>query len=387
MVDDLLAIAKCGLESTKLNLVINNKIEMKKLRLHTPNENGKSKCHILHIGKKSNMCPKLKVHGSPMEKVTSDTYLGDIVASDGKNKTNIENRVSKGLGLVSQIMDLLKSVSFGSFYFEMAALLRESILVNGILTNSEVWYNLTKNEIKQLEDVDKLLLRQVFSVPSSCPIEALYLELGCMPLEFIIKTRRINYLHYLVSRDKNEMLFKFFITQWNYPASRNEWTEQVRKDLKDFDLIEDLEWIKTKSKLTFKTLVKIKAREIAFTYLNNKKATHSKLKNLFYVELEIQQYLKDKKITRKQAHILFRFRTRMANYWDNFKGSQYNPVCPVCNDANSVDTQQHSFQCNVLAQYVEVNGKYEDIFYSKVDNKLAETVENITKLRENYIEK
>ena len=43
-----------------------------------------------------------------MERVTSDCYLGDIISSDGKNKLNIEARVAKGLGIVSQIMDILK---------------------------------------------------------------------------------------------------------------------------------------------------------------------------------------------------------------------------------------------------------------------------------------
>ena len=94
-----------------------------------------------------------------MEKVTSDTYLGDIISSDGKNKKNIESRVAKGLGIVSNIMDMLKTVSFGVHYFEMAATYRESMLVNGILTNCESWYGLTQTEVDQLEDVDKLLLR------------------------------------------------------------------------------------------------------------------------------------------------------------------------------------------------------------------------------------
>ena len=47
-----------------------------------------------------------------MEKVESDTFLRDILSSNEKNTTNIENRVVKVLGIVSQIMDLLKSVSF-----------------------------------------------------------------------------------------------------------------------------------------------------------------------------------------------------------------------------------------------------------------------------------
>ena len=51
MVDDLLAMAKCGMESTKLNIEINTRIEMKKLNFHTPDHRGKSKCHNMHIRK------------------------------------------------------------------------------------------------------------------------------------------------------------------------------------------------------------------------------------------------------------------------------------------------------------------------------------------------
>ena len=100
-----------------------------------------------------------------------------------------------------------------------------------MMTNCEIWYGLTKNNISQLENVDKMLLRKIFNVATSCPIEALYLELGCLPLDIVVKCRRINYLHYLVTRKKTELLYRFFITQWKYPASRNEWTEQVKLDL------------------------------------------------------------------------------------------------------------------------------------------------------------
>jgi hypothetical protein len=85
---------------------------MEKMNFHTPDQTGKSKCHTMHIGRKGEICPKLKVHGVQMERVKSDTNLGDIISSDGKNKQNVENRVSKGLGIVSQIMDVLKTVSF-----------------------------------------------------------------------------------------------------------------------------------------------------------------------------------------------------------------------------------------------------------------------------------
>ena len=101
---------------------------------------------------------------------------------------------------------------------ETVILLRESVFLNGILTNGEIWYNLTKDEIRELENLDLTLLRKVMRVPFSAPTEAYYLELGILSIETIIKKRRINYLHYLLNRKEDEMLYTFFTTQLNNPT-------------------------------------------------------------------------------------------------------------------------------------------------------------------------
>ena len=85
MVDDLLAVAPCNQRSVALNTFINVQIELKKLKFHTPDENGKTKWHVLHIGKENKLCPTLQVHGTRMIHVSEDTYLGDIISSDGRN--------------------------------------------------------------------------------------------------------------------------------------------------------------------------------------------------------------------------------------------------------------------------------------------------------------
>ena len=63
------------------------------------------------------------------------------------------------------------------------------------------------------------------------------------------------------------MLYQFFIAQWKYPAGKNEWTQQVKMDLTDFDRPTDLE--------AFKAKVKRKSREFAFFSFLEKKESHS----------------------------------------------------------------------------------------------------------------
>ena len=148
-------------------------------------------------------------------------------------------------------MDMLKNVSFGSKYFEIATTLREAHLINGMLTNFEIWYGLRESEIRELEEVDKLLLRSILGAPESACIESLYLELGVTPIHVTLKARIVNYLHYLASLNKDNMLHQVFKTQWKYPV-KDDWTLKVKENLKELNISLSLEEIKKKSECIFK---------------------------------------------------------------------------------------------------------------------------------------
>ena len=83
MVDDIASISLCGIDSIKMNAIINSKIDSKKL------EFGPSKCYNIHVGKKVENCCDLKVQGKVMKRKESEVYLGDIICSSGTNDKNI----------------------------------------------------------------------------------------------------------------------------------------------------------------------------------------------------------------------------------------------------------------------------------------------------------
>ena len=272
-VDDLCGISKCGNQSLSQNSFINTQIELKKLRFHTADAKGNSKCHKLHIGRQKRDCPALKVHGTKMQEVKDDRYLGDILSYDGKNTKNIRDRIAKGIGIIANLFNLLDTISFGQFYFEIAVLLRNSMLINGTLTNAEVWYNFSKNEIQEIEQLDHIFFAKLLGVPRTTPSEAYYLELGVLPVVAILKGRRVNYLHSILRRDPKSMLYKFFITQWNNPTN-GDWSLQVKEDLEDLEINCSFDFIKSKSTDTFKNLVKKKVKSYALKILKTKQEKH-----------------------------------------------------------------------------------------------------------------
>ena len=73
MVDDVLAIQKCGMQYVNVNTAINNFMEAEKLSLSD------KKCNVIHVGSKWESCHKLKVHNRKMHESKHEKYLGDII--------------------------------------------------------------------------------------------------------------------------------------------------------------------------------------------------------------------------------------------------------------------------------------------------------------------
>ena len=128
MIDDVASFAECSIESLKTNTIINAKMESKKLKL------GQKKCFNIHIGNNSEKCHGLKVHSENMNSKSFETYLGDVVCSSGSNNRNINRKVTIGIGAVSQIISMLNQVSLGYYYFEIALVMRETMLISKIVS-------------------------------------------------------------------------------------------------------------------------------------------------------------------------------------------------------------------------------------------------------------
>ena len=105
MIDDLITLSECGIESIKTNAFLNAKSSVKKLQF------GMNKCHKFHVGKNKSSCLDLyldewKVKSVDdtetvtledvqedehiVEDVTDEKYLGDIISKNGKNIKNIK---------------------------------------------------------------------------------------------------------------------------------------------------------------------------------------------------------------------------------------------------------------------------------------------------------
>ena len=113
------------------------------------------------------------------------------------------------------------------------------MLISKLLFNSEVWLNLSRNQIKKLSTIDELYLVKILGLKKTVSKESLFLETGKLPLRYILIQRRILYLWNLLQRNNKELVSRVMNAQ-RMKKEKNDWYWQVRDDLESIDMdIED----------------------------------------------------------------------------------------------------------------------------------------------------
>ena len=115
----------------------------------------------------------------------------------------VQQRSNKGLGVITQIMNILESTFFGKYFFEVALVLRESLFLSSLLLNTEAWVNYTDKDVRILEQCDEILLTKIMDCGTNSSNAMKYLELGVVPVRFEIMKRKLGFL-YLATKQKKQ---------------------------------------------------------------------------------------------------------------------------------------------------------------------------------------
>ena len=126
------------------------------------------------------------------------------------------------------------------------------------------------------------------------------------------------FLHYILNQKQDSLIFKFFKAQLENPV-KGDWSEQLKSDISEIDLKLTMEEISILSKESFRTKLKKAINKAAFKWLMKEKENKSKLKDLNYEKLEMQNYLGINDLETIEKKFLFLLRTRMLDIKSNFK--------------------------------------------------------------------
>ena len=311
------------------------------------------------------------VHVEEMHETEEEKYLGDQINKSAKHASTIAKRRGKGFGIISDITQILDVIPDGTRRIRMGLLLREALFVNAMFVNMEAWHNVLQKDTSVFTKLDQYLMRKIVGCHSKVPIEMLYLETNTIPLDFILASRRINYLHNIVSKTDDELTKRVYEQQKKDPC-KGDWCELVEKDMDMVNLDMDKNSIKDMPKQDFKNHVRKFVRSAAFSTLKDVQSSHTKVKNISYPKFSLQPYLASDTFSSEESSLLFNMRADTVNAFKMcFPSAHRNDnLCKLgCGVEDSIS---HAFSCQVLSMHGGSQGcVYVDIFANITQQKQA----------------
>ena len=384
-IDDALSSTECGPSSVKMNAYIQSKMNTKKHKL------GDSKCVKMHIGSQTSTCPSLKVNNKEMQSSCKEKYLGDIITNNAKIDESIKMRHDKGIGICNKILSILKEASFGIYHFEVGLMFRTSLLINGILFNTEALFSMNESHVNMLEDCDKYLMRSLFNTEISTPIESLFIETSTVPLRFILYGRRIMFYWTLMHKGEEELAKRVFVAM-NEFGTKGDWITKTKEDMINCDINLTDEEIFAMSEWKFRKLVNKKIKERSVQYLTELQIKHTKSMFL-HQGPTIAEYLTTEQLNTKQKQLLFKLRSGVTPNKSNYRTKYKDDLsCILCRDQNTVEDLHHLLQCSFLLGQPElvrqISSIKPDDIYGTLANQITavRTWENIFKIYTDYKE-
>ena len=359
MQDDTLAVSVCGFETIKMNNFINTRSNIMGLQF------GRDKCVQMHVGKKYsiNICSNCKVSAwtenvltshegkhylqdtyigeEVMKKVQEKKYLGDIISHNMKNTLNFKEKTNRAIGIVKKISTSIFERPYGRNTFRAALLMRESLLLGSMLSNSESWINISKLDLDLLEKPDVMVHRKILCDYGNPSKVFMFLELGTIPVKYVMMEKRLKFLRYILNESMTSMIRQVFEVQ-KLDSRKGDFCELIKKDLNDLNIEMNDEEIKSFSKSQWKKYVHTKTKSAAFDFLNEENKQKTRTKHIVFEDLNTREYLVENKST-TLSKIIFSARAgiidlKSLNEW------KYNDLnCVMCEKA--VENFDHFMSC------------------------------------------
>ena len=398
MQDDTLAISVCGFRTTKTNTLINTRTNIMGLQF------GRDKCVKMHIGKTLNkdICTDCKVDAwkdklivqdgqdkledefigeETMKTVQEKKYLGDIIAEDMKNTTNIRSKTNKAVGIVNKVLTSIKERPYGRHTFRAASIMRQSLLLGSLLNNSESWINITKKDLDDLEKPDTMVHRGILCTEGNPSKVFMHLEFGSIPVRFVIMEKRLNFLKYILNESMESMIRQVF-EALKVDSRKGDFVALVKEDIETLNIDLSEEEITLITKLQWKKYVHEKVRTGALKWLVEENMSKSKTKHIIFNELKTSDYLVRNQNT-VLSKIIFSVRsgTLDLKIWNDWK---YNDtLCVMCQ--LSEEDFQHFITCEAYGnEPLEINWQEmfgNDVSYQNIIAKEVKSRHNMRKVK------
>jgi hypothetical protein len=395
MQDDTLGISNCGYRTQKMNTFLNTQTNLMGLQF------GRDKCEKMHIGKKPrnlDLCIDSKVDAwevmvkkdqqvdtyigkEVMKNVEEKTYLGHIIQKDGKNTKNITDKFNKAVGNVNKIISAINARPYGHHTYKAALLMRQGLMLSGMLRNSETWINITEADMTKLTMPDTMLQRKILSSSGNPSKVFMSLELGVIPVRNVIMAKRLNFLHYILNENTSSIIHQLYEVLKS-DSRRGDFYNLVQKDLKKLNINMDDNTIREYSPVQWKKYVRSKVKENVLQNLTHENSMLEKTKDITFSELKLNDYLVENRSI-NLSRIIFSLRSKTLDIktWQPWK--YFDNLCVMCELKE--ESISHFLNCEAYENISQEN-TWKDVRGNCVQRQyeIAEIAQARIKRRNNY---
>ena len=313
----------------------------------------------------------MTIQGHPIKLAESDAYLGMIIHQDGV-KASIEatfkQRKGKAWGKVPVIKSLVSHPQLlNEGWLGAAVAIIQGIIPPTMLYSCEVWMDLTKKFVEEVEKNYKAMVYSILDIPTNTCYAAVLAEVGLMKIKHMMNRARICYLNQVLWEMEDCEVKSLLIEDWRERGEKSH-VEVMRKVASDYG-ISDF----TKIQLD-PDLIKMKVREANDDELFKEVLGSKAAEKRTWLRLRVKPHFKWTKLEAR-ARILeaaggLRFLAQASGWRSFYRARQLSVRC-VSRLCEEDDTDSHAKVCKFMEtkwnDAFEENNKKKAEYYVKLN--------------------
>ena len=300
------------------------------------NKKGKTEWMMMKLGKEKEENVNLEIKSGKIERTEKYKYLGDVYNEKGENESKIRAKGEKIESMARVIIAESSTKKIGKATLEARKILMKAITTPTLLTNTETWHNITKQEEKLITQQHHKILTRCLQIPRATPYLGILSEMDVTPFTDEIWIRKIMFFYTLVmskeERNARVILMKQMKESNNWYTELQEYTTQQNINI-------NIEHIQEKQYDEYKDEVSQLVKEKNVKEIEKAK---EEMKKLRFVKPGYEQpYLKE--CTIEEARMVMKVRLNMIETRMNYKRKGEETICRRCGIED--ETTEHVLKC------------------------------------------
>ena len=291
---------------------------------------------------------KLEVAEGRIGRTKTYKYLGDMYDEKGNNESKIRHKEEKLDYMISTIKQQSNQNIVGKAATNIRLMLIEAIITPTILSSTETWHNITKQEENIIKQIHQKTLTRILNIPKTTPYMGIISELNITPFIDTIWYKKIMWYYRLIHAENSRISKQILLEQ---KRTTNNWYTELQQYAKKNKINITEQHLEKRSYNEYKNEVKKKIHEKVVNELGIERDDKTKMRNINPGKK--QKYINE--CTTNEVSIILKIRLHMIGARANYGGG----ICRECNEEE--ETTEHVLTCRTNGDLQHDPNKMEDV--------------------------